>query len=39
MLFGCATMAGVVLLLWDLATIGRKETRPAIDPTMAAATA
>ena len=34
MLFGWITTAGVVLLLWDLATIGKHETRPAIDPTV-----
>jgi len=39
MLFGLVTTAGVVLLLWDLATIGKKETRVAIDPTAAAAAA
>jgi nitric oxide reductase subunit B len=33
MIFGWVTMAGVVLLLWDLATIGKTETRKAIDPT------
>jgi nitric oxide reductase subunit B len=33
MIFGWVTTAGVVLLLWDLATIGSKETRRAVDPT------
>jgi hypothetical protein len=36
MLFGWVTTAGVVLLLWDLATIGSKETRRSIDPVTAA---
>ena len=33
MIFGWITTAGVALLMWDLATIGRHETRPAIDAT------
>jgi nitric oxide reductase subunit B len=33
MIFGWITTAGVALLMWDLATIGKHETRPAIDPT------
>ena len=32
MLFGWVTAAGIVLLVWDLATIGRGETRTAINP-------
>ncbi len=32
MVFGWVTAAGIALLVWDLATIGRGETRAAIDP-------
>jgi len=35
-IFGLVTTAGLVLLIWDLVTIGRQETRPmvlATDPT------
>jgi len=30
LLFGLITIAGLVLLIWDLVTIGKGETRPAL---------
>ena len=34
MVFGWVTAVGVVLLVWDLATIGSGETRKALDPVV-----